>query len=402
MKNNTSHIPKIRFPEFSGGWEEKIFQDFSKINQGLQIAISNRFTEEIEWSYFYITNEFLREWSEKKYYIKNPPESVLCNKDDLLMTRTWNTWKVVTWVEWAFHNNFFKIKYDKNIVDKFFIYLFLTSTKTQNKILSLAGTSTIPDLNHGDFYKLKIFLPQLPEQQKIANFLSSVDKKIENIREKKKNLEEYKKGMMQKIFSQEIRFKDENGESFGEWEEKKLGEIASFSKWKFLSKSDIVSDWKYKCIHYWELFTKYWPKVKKILSTTNIEWNLVFSKWNEILMPTSDVTPNGLATWSAILDKNVILGWDILIINSNKIYNVFFAYYIMSHRKNIMKLVSWSTVYHLYWSDMSKLQISLPSLPEQQKIADFLSSLDEKIEKTSEELEKMEEFKKGLLQGMFV
>ena len=80
----------------------------------------------------------------------NPPKRVVCNEDDILMTRTGNTGQVVTNVNGAFHNNFFKIEYDRRKVNKKFLIEFLRKDSTQYKILSLAGTSTIPDLNHGD------------------------------------------------------------------------------------------------------------------------------------------------------------------------------------------------------------------------------------------------------------
>jgi type I restriction enzyme S subunit len=195
------NVPKLRFGEFEGEWVERKLGDITKINQGLQISISERFLEKVTDSYFYITNEFLRKGSEKKYFIKNPPESVICTKDDILMTRTGNTGQVVTNVNGAFHNNFFKIKYDVSINKDFFID-FLRMQKTQNMILRLAGTSTIPDLNHGDFYKLKINLPSINEQQKISKFLTSIDQKIEQLNQKRTLLESYKKGLMQKIFSQ--------------------------------------------------------------------------------------------------------------------------------------------------------------------------------------------------------
>ena len=215
----------MRFKEFSGEWEQFTLKDVTKINQGLQIAISERFLEEVENSYFYITNEFLKANSDKKYFIKNPPQSVICDKTDILMTRTGNTGQVVTNVAGAFHNNFFKIKYAKHL-DKDFLVYFLRLQKTQNMILRYAGTSTIPDLNHGDFYSLKLQLPTLPEQQKISSFFTAVDKKIEQLNKKQTLLQEYKKGVMQKIFSQEIRFKDDDGSEFPEWVEKKLGEVS--------------------------------------------------------------------------------------------------------------------------------------------------------------------------------
>lgn len=395
-------VPKIRFKEFSWEWDNKKFQDFSKINQWLQIPISERYTEKVENSYFYITNEFLREWSEKKYYIKNPTESVICNKDDLLMTRTWNTWKVVTWVEWAFHNNFFKIKYNKSVVDKYFIYLFLTSQKTQNKILSLAGTSTIPDLNHGDFYKLKINLPSLSEQQKIASFLSSIDKKIENIKEKKKNLEEYKKWVLQKIFSKELRFKDKNWEEFGEWEEIKLGEflkefnkkttennqyqvLSSTNKWLFLQ-SEYFND-------------------RQIASKDNIWYKILFK--NQLVF-----SPQNLWMWNINLNTKfevwiVSPSYKIFQINESKCLVNYVNYIIKTNRmlyKYIQASEQWASIVrrNLDVEEFKAIKINIPSLVEQEKIANFLIDIDKKIEKVSQELEKNEEFKKGLLQGMFV
>lgn len=194
-----------------------------------------------------------------------------------------------------------------------------------------------------------------------------------------------------------IRFK----EFEWEWEEFELWEIVKFSKWKWLSKDDILDNWKYKCIHYWELFTKYWAVIKDIKSFTNLEGNYIYSEENEILMPTSDVTPNWLATWSALFEKWVLLWWDILIIKWKKLKNDFFTQSIPFYRKWIMRLVSWSTVYHLYWNDLKKLKISLPSLEEQEKIANFLNAIDESIELKEIELKKLKEYKKWIMQQIF-
>lgn len=165
--------------------------------------------------------------------------------------------------------------------------------------------------------------PNLPEQEKIANFLMQVDKRIENLNKKKEKLEEYKKGVMQKIFSQEIRFKDEDGNDYPSWEEKRLGDVVSFLRGNNLSKMDLVKNGVNKCIHYGELFTTYKEVIKNIQSSTNIV-NGVRSIKGDILMPSSDVTPLGLATSSCILSDNVILGGDINVlrpkINVDSVY----------------------------------------------------------------------------------
>ena len=101
--------------------DDETFKELTKINQGLQIPISDRYLEQVENSFFYITNEFLKDGSKNKYFIKNPPESVLCKEEDILMTRTGNTGQVVTNITGAFHNNFFKIKYSKDLNKNFLV-----------------------------------------------------------------------------------------------------------------------------------------------------------------------------------------------------------------------------------------------------------------------------------------
>ncbi|MDY2883770.1 MAG: restriction endonuclease subunit S, partial [Romboutsia timonensis] len=170
--------PILRFPQFYDEWEEKKMRELCTVNQGLQIAISQRFTQDGENRYFYITNEFLKDNSSVKYYIERPPKTAIATPDDILMTRTGNTGIVITNVNGCFHNNFFRINFNKKELDKYFLYYFLKQDRIRYKILALAGNSTIPDLNHKDFYSLKIKYPCKQEQHKIANLLCNVDKYI--------------------------------------------------------------------------------------------------------------------------------------------------------------------------------------------------------------------------------
>ena len=158
LKEN-DNVPEIRFDYFKEEWDKKRFKDFPKLSQGLQIAISSRFLEDGKYRYFYITNEFLNPNSTKKYYIESPSENVICTVDDILMTRTGNTGKVITNISGAFHNNFFKVDYDKFETSKMFLYYLLTSNDIQKAIIIRAGNSTIPDLNHSDFYSIRHWLP---------------------------------------------------------------------------------------------------------------------------------------------------------------------------------------------------------------------------------------------------
>ena len=184
-------------------WKIKKLGEICKVNQGLQIAIEERFTEPIENGYFYITNEFLKANSKTKYYIKNPSKSVLCSKEDILMTRTGNTGIVVSDVEGVFHNNFFKIDYDKKLLHKDYFVYYLKNDRMQYDILVKAGNSTIPDLNHSDFYTLQIAIPPLEEQEKIAEMLLTCDKAIRLTTQIISQLKQRNQGLAQQLLTGE-------------------------------------------------------------------------------------------------------------------------------------------------------------------------------------------------------
>lgn len=186
------------------------------------------------------------------------------------------------------------------------------------------------------------------------------------------------------------------------WETVKLGDVASFLKGKGLSKDEIVPNGRRECIHYGELFTKYDENIRSIISRTNLEGSLVLSKDNDVLMPTSDVTPRGLSTASYINKDGVILGGDVLIIrpNPSKLFGLFFAHYVRANKHRIIRLVSGSTVFHLYGSDLKKLQLNLPSLNEQKRIVEILETWQKYLKDLDQKIELKINVKKGLMQQL--
>ena len=187
-----------------------------------------------------------------------------------------------------------------------------------------------------------------------------------------------------------------------DWKRMELGEIASFYKGKGLPKSKIIADGVNLCIHYGQLFTEYSEVITEVKSRTNMEGGFL-SIENDVLMPTSDVTPSGLAKACSVKSDGIILGGDILVIRTDKsnINGEFLSRYIRSREKKVLELVTGSTVYHLYASAIEKLQISIPSIDEQQKIADCLSSLDDLISAHTQKHQALKSYKKGLMQNLF-
>ena len=173
---------KARFVEMFGhpdlnekGWKMNTFGDICTVRQGLQIPISKRLTEYEEDCYEYITVQYLHGGKEREY-IKSPKPTVICTKDDILMTRTGNTGMVITNVDGVFHNNFFLIDFDREKYDKDFLVQYLNLDLIQADILRRAGTSTIPDLNHSEFYKIRVFEPPVDLQRQFNDFKCQVDK----------------------------------------------------------------------------------------------------------------------------------------------------------------------------------------------------------------------------------
>lgn len=250
---------------------------------------------------------------------------------------------------------------------------------------------------------LKLIVPLKEEQTQIASFLSAVDEKISQLTQKLELLCQYKQGMMQKLFSQQIRFKADDGSEFGEWEETVLEKIGTFLKGKGISKADIVENGFTPCIRYGELYTHYGEVISKVISATNLEIeNLILSKANDVLIPASGETQIDIATASCVLHDDVALSGDLNIFRTKE-NGVFLSYLIRSHLKmQIAQLAQGNSVVHLYSSQLKGVRLNLPCLEEQIKIANFLSSIDQKIEVVGQQIEQVKQWKKGLLQNMFI
>jgi len=295
-----------------------------------------------------------------------------------------------------FHQRVYKMSDFSEKLDGYFFYLYF-STHFYDRIMSMTAKSSVDSVRMEMIANMHIPLPPKPEQKAIALALldiATLVTKLDELIEKKRSI---KQGTMQELLTGKRRLPGFSGE----WEEKKLGELAEFYKGKGLPKSAIVEDGKFKCIHYGELFLKYAEEINEILSHTDQSEGNFLSKANDVLMPTSDVTPNGLATASCIREDNVILGGDILVIRSSVLLDgTFLSYSIANDRDQIMSLVSGTTVYHLYASDMSKFEFKLPDLKEQQSIVQILNDMDIELEDLETQRNKYLDFKQGMMQQL--
>ncbi len=243
-----------------------------------------------------------------------------------------------------------------------------------------------------EWFKWPIHLPTLPEQRKIAGFLSAVDEKIAHLSRKKALLEDYKKGCMQQLFSQKIRFKDDDGNNFPDWEEKRLGEVADCldNKRKPLNSTEREQ---------MKGNVPYYGANGQVDSISDFIFDEPL-----VLLAEDGGYFDEFAT-RPIAQKIEGKSWvnnhaHILRVKPQKLVHEF-LFQILVHR-DIRKYINGSSRAKLNKSDMLSIVIEYPHPTEQRKIADFLSALDRKIDLVAQELTHARSFKAGLLQQMFV
>ena len=228
-QSNQVKIPKLRFPGFEDVWEEKKLGQLTKIYDGthqtptyVKHGIPFYSVEHLTANNFQDTKFISNEVFEKEN------SRVRIEKNDILMTRIGDigTARLIDWnVNASFYVSLALVKQSEKLNSKY-LSLYINSVNFQKELWKRTIHVAFPKkINLGEIGESYLKFPQLPEQQKIASFLGSVDEWLENLRSQKLKLEQYKKGIMQKIFSQQIRFKDKKGNDFAEWEEKRLGEV---------------------------------------------------------------------------------------------------------------------------------------------------------------------------------
>lgn len=288
--------------------------------------------------------------------------------------------------------------------DPIFIQSFLSSDNGQNAIESKQVGSGREGLNFQAIRSINIFLPNKKEQTKIASFLSTVDEKISQLTQKHALLSQYKQGMMQKLFSQQIRFKADDGSEFGEWVKVRLKDILiSYRLGGNYSNSEIKTD--YPLIKMGNLSRgsiniakiEYIPNDEKIDKEDLIKTNDLFFNTRNTLDLVGKV-----AIWKDELPQAYY--------NSNlmrlEFENNIFMNYLFNEQSTLEKLKSiasgTTSVAAIYTKDLLKINLEIPCREEQTKIANFLSSIDQKIEVVAQQIEQAKQWKKGLLQQMFV
>lgn len=406
-------VPKLRFKEFSDEWEEKNILELCSMKA--RIGWQNlRKEDHLDKGEFYLitgTDFYLDKikWDTAKFveeerYLQDI--NIILKEGDILITKDGSIGKLA-FVEnignkkATLNNGIFRIRIEKeNHYSKYFYYTFL-SKRFKNFLQQLTAGSTIVHLYQKDFEKYKIAYSSLQEQEKIANFLSSIDKKISLTEEKLELFREYKKGVMQKIFTQELRFKDSNGNDYPEWNLVYTKDISKITMgFTPSTKDEKMWNGQYKWLSIADLKEngKYIYKTSKTITDKGIKNKKILSKGTLVMSFKLTLGRVGILSDNMFTNEAIChfhwLGKDK--INTEYIYYYLSNIDITNFGKQAVKGITLNT------ESLNSIEIQLPCYEEQQKIADFLSSIDSKIENIEKELEGLKEFKRGLLQQMFV
>lgn len=402
--------PKLRFKADDGSqfpeWEEKVFGDF--VNTHLEKTSDKDtyplYSLTIEAGVQPKTDRYEREFLVKKEgdnYKIVPPNAFVYNPMNLRFGALKVNHEKFS-VSVSGYYDVFSLK-DNSVLA--FWENYLVTPKMLNYYFSIATGSLIEKLrvHYSQFVKIKKPLPSLPEQQKIAEFLSTIDTVIEKQKETVSVWEERKKGVIQKLFSQEVRFKADDGNEFPDWEEKKLGEVCA----------PLTYGMNAAAVKY--------DGENKYIRITDIDDESHLYKNDGLVSPDGELDDKYLVSENDILLARTGASVGKSYLYDKKDGKLYYAgFLIKAHVKSEnSKFIYYQTLTDRYarWvqvtsmrsgqpginaNEYSEFMVYVPCLAEQQKIADSLSSLDEVIEKQKATLAAWEELKKGLLQQMFV
>ncbi len=391
--------PKLRFKEFDGDWTKVSLDKVSKVFDGTHqtpnyVESGIKFVSVENIHAPYDSDKFITVEAFKKDF-KNQPQ-----QNDILMTRiTAGEIGATAIVDdrepLAYYVSLALIR-PKAVVTTPFLNQYIGTPFFKNELHKRIIHVAFPKkINLGDINECLVSLPDKQEEQtKIASFLSAVDEKISQLTQKHELLSQYKQGMMQKLFSQQIRFKADDGSEFGEWEDKKLAEVCNFINGRAYKQTE------------WE---KEGIPVIRLQNLTGSGKDYYYSNLN---LPNHQYCYNNdlLYMWSATFGpvfwqgEKAIFHYHIWKIEVNpQLLDKKYAYFLLDEMTEKMKRsLNGSTMLHVTKQGMEDTVKTIPSLKEQTKIANFLSAIDQKIEVVAQQIEQAKQWKKGLLQQMFV
>lgn len=385
--NATKRTPQLRFPEFTGEWQEIKFKDiFCRVTSKNKENNQNILT--ISAQHGFVSQD---KFFSKIVAAKDVQGYYLLHKNDYAYNKSYSKGYPVGAIK--------RLTQDKGVVSTLYICFslkkpggeaffdqYFESGKHNREIQKIAQEGA---RNHGllnisvdDFFDIKLIAPGAVEQQKIAAFLAAVDKRVALLERKMQQLEAYKHGVMQQLFSKQLRFTRPDGSYFPVWQERRLGEI-TVNKPSTITAGQLSDSFEGYAVYGASGIAGY---VKS------------FQHEQPYTAVVKDGAGAGRLLWCEG-ETSVLSTLTVLL--SRQGIDAGYLHYVLQGI-DFSKYITGSTIPHVYYRDFSKAKLKVPTLEEQQKTATFLSALDEKIALIRRQLDKTKQFKKGLLQRMFV
>ncbi|ENU82940.1 hypothetical protein F974_01965 [Acinetobacter sp. CIP 102159] len=399
--------PKLRFKEFDGDWSSQTLGNIAKFISGYAFD-SEKFDENgrklITPRNFTTYGRALFTEQNTKFTIESCDEKFVCRGNDLLILLTDLTQSCELLgkpillphlnEEILLNQRILKVEPNQDVIGKVFLLNFFLTENYLKHIKETSTGTTVRHSSHKILSKYEVFYPSKAEQTKIASFLSAVDEKISQLTQKHELLSQYKQGMMQKLFSQQIRFKADDGSEFGEWEINIIRDVFTNKSKNF----NPQNEGNLPCIELEHLSQNIGKILGTIESCEQQSTKNLFEK-NSVLF--GKLRPY-LRKFAKPKFKGVCSS-EIWVLTGLKISNDYLFQFVQSEQfTELTNIQSGSKMPRADWNVIADSEIEFPCLEEQTKIANFLSAIDQKIEVVAEQIEQAKTWKKGLLQQMFV
>ncbi|EGR2700291.1 MULTISPECIES: restriction endonuclease subunit S [Vibrio] len=416
------NVPKLRFSEFEGFWSRKSISEVAtKVTDGTHDTPKPTSSGVPYVTAIHVKDGFID--FDNCYYVSTEVHEVIykrCNpeKGDLLIVNigAGTATCAINTVEYEFSmKNVALVKPDRDIAEPYFLEQ-VQRKETAKLFHKLTSGGAQPFFSLKEIKKLTHYYPALPEQQKIASFLSKVDEKIALLTEKKDKLTEYKKGVMQQLFNGKwevqdgqlnfipptLRFKADDGSEFPDWEEVKLGDFTKPVKRKA---TDTVS--KVMTISASQGFLDQKERFSQVIAGSSLDRYTHIKKGEFSYNRGNSKTFKYGCIYMMREDEALVpFVYRTFKLTSGipEFYQQLFLNHVLDRqlRKMISSSARMDGLLNIGEKDFYKVKLLVPSIGEQKKIANFLSAIDQKIDLANSELEKAKEWKKGLLQQMFV
>lgn len=294
---------------------------------------------------------------------------------------------------------------EKNAYGLFLDYYFSLDANTNRYLRPLVrkGAKNTLQVTNEEAISAEIFAPTTTEQIRIASFFTVLDQKISQLKQKKSLLEQYKKGVMQTLFSQELRFKDENGNEFQKWEKKKLKEVAIISRGKSKHRprdASFLYGGKYPFVQTGDIRNAdlYLDKFTQTYSEDGLKQSKLWDENTLCMTIAANIAETTILKIKACFPDSIIG----IVPKANQTTVLFLKYQFDEYKTAIQRLSQGNAQENLNQEKISNIEFSFPTIEEQIKIVKFLFSIDEKINRTQNQIQQTGQYKKGLLQNMFV